>query len=111
MEKPKPEPIYALDYHKCIHFLEEKYNFDSRDYAGRYKERISNQNIPYQNFWHWVVEMSELLGNGSYITMFDNWAEDLPEDDFRTIILNYFFQEFGEYGEDEGSILRFWVEW
>jgi hypothetical protein len=37
-----------------------------------------------------------------------DWVDEYDEDDFRRIIVNHYFDEFGKPGEDS---IKFWVEW
>ena len=107
MNRPKLRMFEALDYFECIKYLEKKYNFNSRDYAGKYK-RGSTPNTPYQDYWHFVIDCVD-VHNGSFMWISNEWVEDLAKDDYRTIITNLIFEEFADYNKD-GSI-QFWVDW
>ena len=104
-DKPQPRVKIALDYHECRNYLHEKYNYDERNFAGW--KPGTNDAMPYQDFWHWLIEKADYIANGCYIWLEKEWIEDLDEDDFRTICLTRYFDEFGN-GEDS---IEFWVEW
>ena len=52
--KPTPKTRVAYDYHEVTEYLEKKYKFNSRDYAGRFiRDDLSDKpKPPYQDFWH-----------------------------------------------------------
>ena len=37
MKKPKPRTQTYLDYNECCDYIEQKYGYDTRDFAGKYK--------------------------------------------------------------------------
>ena len=90
-----------LDYHDCMKFLEQKYNFKSRNYYNN----LDN----YKDFWHYIIE-DDGISNGSFFSLWDGQFEDMDEDDFRKIIWGYIEKEFAEHIDEEGFI-EFWVEW
>ena len=106
MNKPEPKTKTALDYHECRNYLQKKYGYDERNFAG-WEPGIGDEK-PYQDFWHFVLDKAEYITNGCYFWMNLDWVEDLDEDDFRTICLNRYFDEFGKPGEDS---IEFWVDW
>lgn len=107
MEKPVPQTQTALDYIQCRDYLEDKYDYKERDYGKKHSTGTYNPDAPYLDFWHYVLHNADEISNGAYFHMFDDWADDLEDDDFRKIILKRYFDEFGN-GEE---IIRFWVEW
>jgi len=106
MKKPTPHTRIALDYHECRDYLQQKYNYNENDYANKFgKSKV--EGAPYQNFWHWLIYLVE-AHNGSYFVMYKDFLDELDdEDDYRRIILNHYFNEFGN-GEDA---IEFWVSW
>lgn len=65
LEKPKQKIKKYYDYNKCRNYLEKKYNYDERDYAGKYKNRY-HEDKPYLDFWHWVCDNFD-IHNGCMI--------------------------------------------
>ena len=110
MNKPKPiETIRTkLFYNECIEYLEDKYKFKSRDFAGAFNEPRDHSK-PYLDFWHFILAEHEYISNGSFFVIYTDEVEHLSDDDFRRIIYNYFFEEFSDQ-VDDGAI-EFWVEW
>lgn len=107
LNRPQLKVKFALDYHECSEYLENKYGYNERDYAGRFGDTF-NLDVPYQDFWHFVIEKADYITNGCYFVMYKDWADGLDENDYRRIILNHYFQEFGKDDEDG---IKFWVEW
>jgi hypothetical protein len=173
--KPKKHTIEYYDYHECRDYLQEKYGYNERDYAGRHKKKEELDHFrlyqkltgdiqpfdghypdcsgkgggktiwrdgkkipateeqyradfdlihaqyrryqdwtlehpetpkpPYQDFWHFVVEQTE-LSNGSMFTMSDDWLE--YAEGWQKTILEYYLSEFGEGEERE---IQFQVNW
>jgi len=108
MEKPKPKVVQrvSFDYNECRDYLQEKFGYNERDFAGKFS-RDGNTDAPYQDFWHFVIECDDSISDGCYFTMDRDWVEDFEKDDFRSIILNRYVDEFGG-GSDS---VQFWVEW
>lgn len=108
MKKPQPKAKakMALDYHECRDYLQEKYDYQERDYAGKWTNK-SPDDVPYLDFWHYVISQAEYITNGSYFEMDKDWKDGLDDDDFRVTIINYYFKEFGN-GNDS---IEFWVQW
>lgn len=43
------------DYHEMIHELEKKHNINVRNYANSFAKENVGKNLPYQDFWHWML--------------------------------------------------------
>ena len=109
LEKPEPRIIKCYDYNACRDYLQEKYDYDERDYAGRYKRKNGkvkecNLDIEYLDFWHWVCEHHE-VHNGCFITFCREVLEDEQTDfdaDWQKEIYKHYIDEFAdEKGEVE----------
>lgn len=101
--------VEGFDYHECTKYIEEKYNINTRDYAGKFSvekqlplEKI--EEIPYQDFWHWIVSNNE-IHNGCVFKLYAEDAEDM--EDWQQEILKLYLDEFADNGED----IIFWVDW
>jgi hypothetical protein len=94
----------AYDYLECCHYLEKKYGYDERDYAGKHKKG-AKEGTPYLDFWHWVMEHYD-VGNGKYIT-FHKEGLDGMEPVWIKEIYSHYIEEFA----DESGELVMWVEW
>lgn len=100
--KPKPKIRKVLDYRECTEFVEKKYNIKTGDYAGRYSEKRSIEElnaIPYQDFWHWICDACG-VSNGGTITLSSEleWAIKEP---WQKEILDLYVKEFGDGAEYE----------
>ena len=106
-EKPKKHTKSRYDYHECVHFLERKYKYEERDYAGRgkfhikiqketdkkfgdkswyavapkdatpnqlaaiqYHAELRKNEPPYLDFWHFIIDHCNIMGNGCDFTMY-----------------------------------------
>jgi len=108
LEKPTKKQTEFYDYHECSEYLEKKYGYDERNYAGKTWESGSDgYDRPYQDFWHWVCEMSD-LSNDSMLVMNSWWGESAT--DWQREILERYIDEFGE-GDNEDKYILFWVSW
>lgn len=107
MDKPQPETVTQYDFMKCRTFVDEKYGIDQNDYAGRWKKGQHNEDAPYQDFWHFIVERGD-VHNDSTFTMFESWGEDA--EDWQKLILGYYMDEFGSGATPERSI-AFSISW
>lgn len=111
MNKPSPQSKTALDYHECRDYLQAKYNYNERDYDACFQTSRGlepDSSRPYKDFWHYVLEKCDYIKNGCYFDMDKEYfLEGLEEDDFRYIITNHYFDEFG----DGNPNIEFWIEW
>ena len=109
MNKPTKQTKTCYDYHQCRNYLQDKYGYNERDYANRFKKPY-NASAPYQDFWHFVLEMAPNITNGSFFVMDEYWLDEASHE-WQKQILNYYLDEFGEY-EDTGSrTIEFYIEW
>lgn len=110
MEKPTKHGKEYYDYHECRDYLQEKYRFNARDYAGKYRDiGLTDDSIPYQDFWHFVVECGEVT-NGKLFVMSEMWLEWAKED-WQKWILERYLSEFGEPDGSGGRRIQFHVWW
>lgn len=106
MKKPVKKarkPFY--NYNKCRNFLQNKYDYEERDYAGKFKKGNANKDAPYLDFWHWVIENYD-INNGCYITFHKDTLEEI-EPAWIKEIYSHYIEEFA----DESGELVMWVEW
>lgn len=103
MEKPGKESREYYDYHKCVEYIEKKYDCELRNYAG--KTHKAGDDRPYQDFWLFIMD-DILYGdvhNGMFMTMCpEEWKADAEH--WQREILDMFKEEFGEE-------IEFWVDW
>lgn len=77
----KPKPVYqtapAYNWSEVCQWIEHKTGKDVRDWAGRHKQKRYNDKIPYQDFWHWLVDMCD-IHNGSHfhLDLSDDQVDD-----------------------------------
>ena len=110
MNKPTKTTKVSFDYHECVEYIQDKYKCDIRDYAGQFnnhdrKDPLTVELVPYWDFWHFVLDQTE-IHNGCYFYFSKDWSEDA--EDWQKEIINMFFEEFGEEGEDD---MELWVSW
>ena len=93
-----------MDYHEMIHFVEKKYNFDVRDYAGKHKRQSQ-----------WMT----LTGKGLYNAprnyagnFYDRDNKKVSEDDYKKAFEDYRADsnEFAEWNKLQGELpyLDYW---
>lgn len=107
MNKPTPRTKIAYDYNECSAYLEDKYHYDERDYAGR-RGPPRNNSKPYWNFWHFLIAQIGDMHNGSYFTMHDEMKDGAEP--WQCEILERYLSEFG-VEKDGQRFIEFWVEW
>lgn len=105
MKKPvaKQRPGDFFDWFECVKWIEQKYNCDIRDYAGRYKGNPFHDEKPYQDFWHFIIDGTE-IHNGCEYYMEPLELKEYADEDWQKEICQMFYDEFGED-------LSFWIEW
>lgn len=104
MNKPKPRTKKYYDWIECKNYIQEKYNIDIRDVAGKYQ---GNPDAPYQDFWHSLTDKFE-IHNGCYVDFFageplDEWFEH----EWEKKIARIFEEEFYV----EGKEIEFYIWW
>ena len=102
MKKPEPKARKeVLDYHECADYIAHKLGVDDlRDFSGKYMTPGISEDLPYQDFWHFLYD-SQDIGNPSYIFI-PRTNNDF--EDWQIKICKAFHEEFGEDAE-------YWVEW
>jgi hypothetical protein len=102
MKKPTKKTKSYYDYIQCRDYLQKKYDYNERDYAGKFKNR-DKEDVPYQDFWHWVIEHYQVC-NGCFITFSKEYLEcDGKESEawVREIYKHYIDEFADENGELE----------
>lgn len=105
--KPKQSTTTHYDYHECSAFIDKKYGINQDDYAARFSTGRLDEPKPYQCFWDFVCDKSNLR-NDSLFTMSEWWGEDAEE--WQKSILGYYMDEFGT-GKSGDRSITFWVSW
>lgn len=110
LKKPEKKRREYYDYQELRNYLEAKYGYKEKDYAGRFKKRrgqteTERKAIPYQDFWCWVVDRYE-IHNGCYLTFTREELEWIKEDWVKEIY-TYYIDEFA----DENGDLEMYVWW
>lgn len=104
MEKPKKHSKEFYDYRECRDYLQQKYDYDERDLAGWRKKM--DDSVPYQDFWHWVVEHHQ-ISNGCFVTFSREALAELDAVDWQREIYVRYLDEFA----DESGELEMWIWW
>jgi len=124
LTKPKPRVVEQLDWSDCIEYLEKKHGFNNEDYAGMFTKGKVDDNVPYLNFWHWVLD-TKAISNGTTFTLgnddiecldLDDGRGDTPKDKdipeqyrgWKEKILNYVLDEFGKGKDRECEFVVSW---
>jgi hypothetical protein len=105
MKKPNEKTRQYYDYHECQDYLQKKYGYDERNYAD-HKFTGKPDDAPYQDFWHFVIEMTN-LNNGTFIYMNNDWLESAKEPWQKEIIEHY----LSEFGKGKNREVQFFVAW
>lgn len=91
--KSKVKPIQVLDYHECEQVVEEKLGYELRDTLGKFDPtRPGNKNVPYRDFWHFLVDTCGVTNGGTLYMPFEHEAKE----EWQKEILRAFHTEFGE---------------
>lgn len=109
MDIPKKHTHHYYDYQELRNYLQTKYNYDERDYAGKYSSKDEVKDVPYLDFWHWVIKQRE-VNNGCYITFsreeLNYLIEEKQIEDWQAEIYDHYLEFADENGE-----LELWVYW
>lgn len=114
MDKPIKHTRTYFDYHECRDYLQEKYRYDERDYAGYHTNGKIDSSKPYQDFWVDVIlNLAYNVGNETFFEMNDEWLDEncYDTEDWQRTIIEYYLSEFGEADSDGFRSINFWVEW
>ena len=155
----KPEPIAEIkkpmDFIDMGRWIDEKYNINARDYAGKFKNapnwsavaaengvtldrakelyNTSPLNVtdpvekaamtaasavlkehydktPYQDFWHFQIELFNNFHNDSYQTLNLLYQLEACEEEWQREIAKLWLDEYGEFMDEEGDVFL-WVSW
>lgn len=101
------------DFLEDWHNLEKKIGKNFRDYKGKFGNKDNpdawkdNVNFPYQDFWHFFIDIYEdQIRNDTYL--YDiNWGHVLKsaKEDWQKEIAQYFVDEFGTENRN------YWLSW
>lgn len=108
--KPKKKTWHLFDYIECNLFIENKYEINTRDYAGKFTSSEQTSGVssaPYQDFWHFVLDKAP-ISNGCIMTMCEWWFDGAEV--WQREIGMMFLDEFGE-GENGDRSIEFYVWW
>lgn len=113
MNKPEKKTKSYYKYNECRDYLQKKYGYQERDYAGKFKNRGTkdvelNEDLLYQDFWHWVIKHYQVC-NGCFITFSREYLEEDAEEseDWVLEIYKHYIDEFA----DEDGMLEMYVSW
>lgn len=73
-KKPK---LYKKEYYywtDITKYIEDKYSMVVRDWAGKFRRTRYDPNIPYQDFWHSILNKFHII-EGNYETWAVYWGE------------------------------------
>lgn len=103
--KKTGEPYW--DFYEVMHYLEELHGKDFRDYAGRHSGKKFDDKVPYQDFWHFVIDQNE-VSNGCWIHLpdWDYYMNNEETESWRKEIMQYFKDFLGDDYDE-----RMWCEW
>lgn len=104
-KRPKKETRSYFDYNKCRDYLQAKYGYDERDYAGKFVGKGVRENVPYLDFWHWVLNHHQIQ-NGCFV-VFTRWEYEDIEEEWVKVIYGHYLDEFAD---KEGN-LDLYVWW
>lgn len=105
MKKPtKITRAAVFDYIECRDYLQEKYEYNERDYAGHFTDKGFDS--PYQDFWHWVIDACGVTQGGT--VYFANDLIDSCDKPWQAEILEHYLVEFGEGPNRECAFLTDW---
>lgn len=107
MDKPQPQCVTYYDYRACRDYLQEKYGYNERNYAGK-SALGAARDAPFQDFWLFVVQRSALDRNDSFFVMAEEWGAGA--EDWQQKILGDYMDEFGT-GEQGHRVIEFHVWW
>ncbi len=110
LEKPEKTTESYHDYHKCRDYLQAKFGYDERDYMGKFRKgkgKITGERgeVPYLDFWRWVIDNYE-IHNGCFVTFDRDALNEIDQDWIKTIYKNY----LDEFADEKGE-LRMYVWW
>lgn len=100
----KPEFFPVFKWSEAISYLEEKYDFDREDVAGRWENGTQNPDVDFFDFTEWMQEAKEAYRG--VVISFSN--EDLDYDEeWAKLVIELILKEFGE---DENRTCYFEID-
>lgn len=101
-QKPQPKIRKIYNWRELRLYIEDKYECDIRDYAGKFSGNPVDDDAPYQDFWHVMLERLPIR-NGAVINVSwtDFLASDFNNEGWVLEIVGFFVAEFGSTNEVE----------
>jgi hypothetical protein len=103
--KPKKQTKEYWDWRSVQKYVEAKYKICMEDYGGKFKNSKVNEEAPYLDFWHWILDRCD-IHNGCYTTFYiKEWLDEKADGDeldeyvapdWVKEILQLIYDEFGE---------------
>lgn len=104
--KPKKKDLgKAFVWREVRDFIQKKYKVDLDDYKGKFKKN-AKPDTKYCNFWHWMVEDSD-IHNGCFTWLGWDWLDSDETEPWIKEILTMIMKEFAPKDDD----LKLWVDW
>ena len=92
--KPKQYMEKYYEWNEMVDFIEGKYKCDIRDYANSISSL--NDEIPYQDFWHELIEYNSEIGNNQIADIdFTDMKKQYKDEKWVRKICDMFIKEFG----------------
>lgn len=109
MDKPQLKSFNYYDWGEIGDYLNYKTGKKIRDWANKFSSVPFNSNLPYQDFWHWMIEYyGDALTNGSTLEFncddMDDYAYKTKAEDWVIDIIHIIKKEFG-------TKFNIYVEW
>lgn len=93
-----------MNWLEMARYINDTYKIDIRDYAGKFKAPLISSNVPYQDFWHFVLD-NYSISNGIVLPLNFEDLKDLAEQSWQKDICDMFIKEFGA---DHANVLFDW---
>ena len=81
MAKLKKQTKDYYDWTEVCDAFEENTGRDFRDWAGRHKSEKWDDSIPYQDFWHEMIDSANISNRCMATFDFSQWAEQVRADE------------------------------
>jgi len=107
VEKPSKRTKEAYDWNEARTYIESVHDCDLRNFANKTYDGSDGDDRPYQDYWHYLIDVCYIIGNGCYFTMED----EMEGEPWQQEITGWIFDEFGEPDDFTGRSAVFWVEW
>ena len=101
----------CIDYDTFIEELEKEKGYNTNDFSNKFGRENYDENVPYQDFWHWLLDGPFTdLSKGGVNYLDKGWLDNEGTPEFVKTILTDIFDAVKNHPAFGGDRINFYVD-